>query len=190
MKSNLSVKHRLKAGHYEVIGETLAKYEFFEAGWNPYERFLDVDKTDFILRKRTDEKIVYREIQVKYGKLYDVGSKWEKSLFSITSWRFFNPNEFAELRDRTDFYIAYILAHDDGYEKDTFIFSAAEFHDLLHAAIPSKEKVKVYLSCDKAESKKDRRWYLRRKAGKMDEISEDNCLEVTKHYRSFHKLED
>jgi hypothetical protein len=35
-----------KAGHYEILGETYAKFEFFQHGWNPYSRFLDVDKVD------------------------------------------------------------------------------------------------------------------------------------------------
>ena len=35
---------RSRAGHYEILGETYAKFEFFEKGWNPYSRFLDVDK--------------------------------------------------------------------------------------------------------------------------------------------------
>ena len=33
-------KLRRKAGHYEILGETHAKYEFFQQGWNPYSRFL------------------------------------------------------------------------------------------------------------------------------------------------------
>jgi hypothetical protein len=44
---------RRKAGHYEVLGETYAKFEFFQKGWNPYSRFLDVDKVDLILRRTT-----------------------------------------------------------------------------------------------------------------------------------------
>ena len=72
-------KHR--AGHYEILGETLAKFEFFEAGWNPYQRYLDVDKVDFVLRKRRANRVVYREVQVKYGKLYDCGLKWEQPMF-------------------------------------------------------------------------------------------------------------
>ncbi len=30
---------RSRAGHYEILGETYAKFEFFEKGWNPYTRF-------------------------------------------------------------------------------------------------------------------------------------------------------
>ena len=45
----------MKAGHYEIQGETIAKFEFFENGYNPYSRYLDVDKVDIVLRKKTDK---------------------------------------------------------------------------------------------------------------------------------------
>lgn len=32
----------LKSGHYEIHGETIAKFEFFQNGFNPYSRYLDV----------------------------------------------------------------------------------------------------------------------------------------------------
>src|SRR5437763_5134552 len=86
---------RRKAGHYEILGETYAKFEFFEKGWNPYSRFLDVDKVDLILRRRSQTgQRLYREIQVKFGKLYPVGQAWEQEHFDFTSWRFFKENEF------------------------------------------------------------------------------------------------
>jgi hypothetical protein len=46
-----------KAGHQEILGETLAKFEFFQNGWHPYSRFLDIDKVDLILRRRLADKI-------------------------------------------------------------------------------------------------------------------------------------
>ena len=49
----LLTEARQKAGHYEILGETYAKFEFFENGWYPYSRFFDVDKVDLILRRRT-----------------------------------------------------------------------------------------------------------------------------------------
>ena len=90
----LAADMRSRAGHYEILGETYAKFEFFEKGWNPYSRFLDVDKVDLILRRRsaTGQRI-YREIQVKFGKLYPVGPAWERELFDFTSWRFFKEQE-------------------------------------------------------------------------------------------------
>ena len=87
-------KLRRKAGHYEILGETYAKFEFFQKGWNPYSRFLDVDKVDLILRRTKGGSPVYREVQVKFGKLYRVGAAWERRLFDVTSWRFFRNDEF------------------------------------------------------------------------------------------------
>jgi hypothetical protein len=52
---------RRKAGHQEILGETLAKFEFFQHGWHPYSRFLDVDKIDLILRRRLDSQVQYRK---------------------------------------------------------------------------------------------------------------------------------
>lgn len=120
---------RRRAGHYEVLGETYAKFEFFQDGWNPYSRFLDVDKVDLILRKATATGPLYREVQVKFGKLYEVGSLWERRLFDLTSWRFFKEGEFDGLY--ANLYVAYVLSPDDGYHGDLFIFPVREFADLL-----------------------------------------------------------
>ena len=60
----LTPEKQQQAGHYEVLGETYAAFELFENGWNPYSRFLDVDKVDFILRKLLENKpIPRREIE-------------------------------------------------------------------------------------------------------------------------------
>src|SRR5882672_9746011 len=113
---------RRKAGHYEILGETYAKFEFFENGWNPYSRFLDVDKVDVILRRRHRNRPIYREVQVKYGKLWPLKPSQEGGLFDSTSWRFFREDEFDAFLDHSDFYIVLILAADAGYAGDIFIF--------------------------------------------------------------------
>ncbi|KHL91331.1 hypothetical protein QW71_35295 [Paenibacillus sp. IHB B 3415] len=150
-------KEKLATGHYEVVGETYAKMEFYEQGWNPYSRFLDVEKIDLILRKRVNSQIVYKEIQVKFGKLYEVNTKFEKLHFDLTSWRFFNPNEFNRYEENDSLYIAYVLSKDFKYEGDIFIFPVKEFSSLLKQAIPSKDKVKLYIS----HSIKEDKWYIR-----------------------------
>lgn len=179
-----TTKEKLKAGHYEILGETLAKFELFEAGWNPYERYLDVDKVDLILRRRQGDQITYREVQVKYGKLYDVGTAWEKELFDITSWRFFTDNTFAEFHRRTDYFIAYVLAHDSGYKGDIFILPTRDFDALITQAISSGGQRKVYIS----RSKQDQhRWFLR-KSTRFEALDEQSCIEVTKYRRAFDLL--
>jgi hypothetical protein len=176
-------KHR--AGHYEILGETLAQFEFFEAGWNPYQRYLDVDKVDFILRKREGDDVIYREVQVKYGKLYDCTLKWEQPLFDLSSWRFFKDQEFSASVNRKDFFLAYILAHDSGYKGDIFVFPVAVFDDLLSKAIVSAGQRMVWISRSKADPA---RWYFRIKRG-FDQIGAATCIDVSSYHRNFALLE-
>ncbi len=150
--AGLDAETRRRAGHYEILGETYAKFEFFENGWNPYSRFLDVDKVDFILRRLHTNRPVYREVQVKFGKLHRCTAKWELQHFDVTSWRFFRENEFDAFLDHPDFFVAYVLAEDSGYLRDMFIFPVRDFVGLLRAAILLRkwgQKEGVYLAIEK-----------------------------------------
>jgi len=185
----LAADMRSRAGHYEILGETYAKFEFFEKGWNPYSRFLDVDKVDLILRRRIEGQIVYREIQVKFGKLYPVGPAWEREHFDFTSWRFFKEEEFAGHLDQKDFFIAYILSrdpdpHKPAYQGDIFIFPVRKFVEIVRQGISSKGQRKVYLSRLKGE---EERWVLR-KATRFAKITDEACLDVTEYRRNFEVL--
>jgi len=180
---------RSRAGHYEILGETYAKFEFFEKGWNPYSRFLDVDKVDLILRRRINGQIVYREIQVKFGKLYPVGPDWERQLFDFTSWRFFKEAEFIGQSEQKDFFIACVLSRDPdpykpAYQGDIFIFPVRRFVEVIREGIASKGQRKVYLSRLKGM---EERWFLR-KAARFATINDDVCLDVTKYRRNFEVL--
>jgi hypothetical protein len=179
-----AVQDRQRAGHYEVLGETYAKFEFFEAGWNPYSRFLDTDKVDLLLRRTISGNRTYREVQVKYGKLHEVKTSWERLFFDFTSWRFFKPDEFADYEHREDFYIAYVLARDIGYRGDIFVFPVREFVGVLNDSIPSGSRVKVYLSRCLGN---DERWVLRKKA-RFDEVNDESCLDVSHYRRNFAQL--
>jgi hypothetical protein len=182
LQENIPAVERSKAGHYEILGETYAKFEFFENGWNPYTRFLDVDKVDLILRRRQARQIVYRAVQVKFGKLYDVGPAWEQALFDVTSWRFFRENEFEEQRDQKHFFIAYILSRDKDYRDDILIFPVRDFMEVIRCGISSKGQRKIYLSRSRADPS---RWFLRRLT-KFAAL--EDCLEVTKYRRYFDAL--
>ena len=187
----LAADMRSRAGHYEVLGETYAKFEFFEKGWNPYSRFLDVDKVDLILRRRdASGQRVYREVQVKFGKLYTVGPAWEREHFDVTSWRFFREDEFKAQIEQKDFFIAYVLSRDPSpdkpaYQGDIFIFPVCEFDRIIRCGIPSKGQRKVYLSRLKGEQE---RWVLRR-ATRFSEINDGTCLDVSAFRRNFQALE-
>ena len=57
-----------KAANYEILGETYAKFESFENGWNPYSTFRDVDKVDLILIRTEAGRFFFREVQSQTGK--------------------------------------------------------------------------------------------------------------------------
>ena len=179
---NPELKH--KAGHYEILGETLAKFEFFQHGWNPYSRFLDVDKVDLLLRRSVSGKPLYREIQVKFGKLYPVKPAWERRLFDVTSWRFFRVDEFKAAADHL--FLAYILSRDEGYQGDLFIFPIRDFAAIVKQAPLAGGKHRVYLSRSNSQQEN---WYLRRQSS-FGSISPESCLDVSKYRRAFHLLED
>ena len=184
MKSNIDKNKfdKSKAGHYEIQGETIAKFEFFDNGYNPYSRYLDIDKVDLILRKREGKKIGYIEVQVKYGKLYKCDAKWEKKIFDYTTWRFFKPDEFKSAHN--NLYVAYVTSPDSGYKGDMFIFPANEFNNLIKQGISrNTKKGQQFMVCI-AHSMADDRWYLRKKANFTD-INDSNTIDVTNYRRNF-----
>ena len=175
---------RQKAGHYEILGETYAQFEFFENGWNPYSRFLDVDKVDFILRRRVEQCVTYREVQVKYGKLYHCGPKWERELFDITSWRFFQHDAFDSLAGRTDFFICFVFAEDIGYRGDIFLFPIDDFISLLKSAVGAERKT-LLISRSRHDPSK---WYLRRQ-GRFTQLTAKTVADVSSYRRAFNLLQ-
>jgi hypothetical protein len=180
----MEAEFRRRAGHYEVLGETYAKFEFFQKGWNPYSRFLDVDKVDLILRRSTGGKPTYREVQVKFGKLYRVGPAWERKLFDVTSWRFFKQEEFDNASP--SLYVAYVLSEDDEYRGDFFVFPVRDFAAIVRSAPIAGGKHRVYLS--RTIGKKPR-WVLRRHRGAFEDVTTATCLDVTDYRRNFDLLE-
>lgn len=176
---------RQKAGHQEIQWETIAKFEFFDHWYNPYSRYLDIDKVDLLLRKRDDEtlEVKYIEVQVKYWKLYKCWLKWEQKFFDYTSWRFFNPNEF-EWEKYKNLFVAYVLSRDEWYRWDIFIFTAEYFSKLIKSWIPSNTKSWLKYKMCIAHSKDDDKWYLWKKTN-FNEIDDDNTINVTQFRRNF-----
>ncbi len=170
-----------------MVGETLARIEFFEQGWNPYSRFLDTEKIDLLLRRKIGGETLYREIQVKYGRLYPVGSPWERKLFDVTSWRFFKDDEFDGYASAPNLFIAYVLAPPEGYRGDLFLFTVQEFISLLRSAPHSgkKGRRKAYLSRLKDGSG---RWVLRTASRKFDSVTPGTAVDVTSYRQAFQKL--
>lgn len=173
---------KLKAGHYEILGETIANFEFFDNGFNPYSRYLDVDKIDLILRKRVGQKIQYIEVQVKYGRLYKFNPKWLVNTFDYTSWKFFKLDPFKNADN--NLFVAYVFSYPDGYKGDIFIFPANVFNNLINSGIICDTKkgkqAKVYI----AHSTKDNRWFLMKKWS-FKAINTETTIDVTKYRRNF-----
>ena len=176
-------EQRRKAGHYEILGETYAKFEFFQRGWNPYSRFLDVDKVDFVLRRVAKGTPQYREVQVKFGKLYRTRPAWERRLFDVTSWRFFKPGEFTN--SMPHLFICYVLSEDDQYRGDLFLFPVRDFAESIHAAPLAGGKHRVYISRSKEAPD---RWLLRRQS-RFEAITNTSCLDVSRYRRAFDLLD-
>lgn len=172
-----------KAGHYEVLGETLAKFEFFQNEWHPYTHFLDVDKVDIVLRRRRGNSVEYRDVQVKYGKLYEIMAKWEHKLFCTTSWQFFTAKELQGLEDRKGLYLAYVLSRDNRYLGDIFIFPITDFVAAVRQSVRSGEdRYKVYISKGHSD---DNHWYVRRQGRKFETLDEPSVFDVSQYYRNF-----
>jgi len=180
---SLSMKQKKqKAGHQEILGETLAKFEFFQKGWHPYSRFLDVDKVDLILRGQSLGKTIYREIQVKFGKLYECKRRWENRLFSETSWRFFTEKNLHDMEVDGKLFLCYVMSPDKDFQRDIFIFPVRKFTQIVRKAPRTKSgKYNVYISKSRGDPP---RWYLRRKS-KFERIEGKSAIDVTRYYLNF-----
>ncbi len=180
---------KFKAGHAEIQGETIAKFELFEQGFNPYSRYLDVDKVDLILRKRKETTITYREVQVKYGRLWHVGKRWEQVLFDVTSWKFFKPDEFKD--SNHSLFVVYVLAlpPPEGYQGDLFIFPARKFHELINHApsVNSKKGIRKEVFLSRALG--DGKWYWRTKMRFTKEEFKRSVIPIEEYRRNFSLLE-
>ena len=179
----------LRSGHLEIIGETAAKLLLFQKGWNPYSRFLDVDKVDLILRRNRNNITEYREIQVKYRKLFkpEKPSRWDAKLFSATAWYTADVNEFASHRE--GFFVMFIFGYPDReIEKDVLIFPSRVLHEIIQRSPLHKKQGDqrvLYIS----KSCTDSRWYIRLTRKKFDQIDDNNCEDVTKYLNNFSILD-
>jgi len=174
-----------RSGHLEIIGETAAKLLLFQQGWNPYSRFLDVDKVDLILRRNRKSATEYREIQVKYRRLYvsDKSSRWASKLFSATAWYNADMDEFAS--HRPGFFVMFIFGYADRQiEKDVLIFPSRDLHEIIQRCPLLKKNGNarvLYISKSCAES----RWYVRLTRNKFAQIDANTGVDVTKYLNNF-----
>lgn len=178
-----------RSGHLEIIGETAAKLLLFQQGWNPYSRFLDVDKVDLILRRNRKNAPEYREIQVKYRRLFGAGkpSHWGSKLFSATAWYTADADEFAS--HRPGFFVMFVFGYPDRrIEEDVLIFPSRDLHKIIQRAPLHKKNDDarvLYIS----KSSDDSSWYVRLTRRKFAQIAADTCVDVTKYKNNFSVLD-
>ncbi|MBX7244057.1 MAG: hypothetical protein K1X53_01080 [Candidatus Sumerlaeaceae bacterium] len=174
-----------RSGHLEIIGETQAKLLLFRQGWNPYSRFLDVDKVDLILRRSNGERTEYREIQVKYRRLWEgkEQQRWESDLFSITAW--FPAAKDAFASHRSGLFVMFIFGYSDRrIEQDVLIFRSRDLHKLIQASPLHKkggEDRALFISKSRSNSK----WYVRLTRQKFTKIDATTCIDVTKYRNNY-----
>lgn len=176
-----------RSGHLEVIRETAAKLLLFQQGWNPYSRFLDQDKVDLILRRKRGDDIDYREIQVKYRRLYHFSrTRWAGKLFSLGAWYAPDPDEF--VAHRHGLFVMFIFGHPDrSLDKDVLIFPSCDLHRIIQQAPLHKKggaQKSVYLW-----RSSEGRWYVLLTRKKFLQIDANTCVDVTKYRNNFAVLD-
>ncbi len=183
--SNQATADKSRSGHLEIIGETAAKLLLFQKGWNPYSRFLDEDKVDLILRRKSRNAPEYREIQVKYRRLWagEKQGKWASKLFSATAWYTADMGEFSS--HRPGFFVMFVFGYEDRRpETDVLIFPSRKLHEIIQRSPLHKkggETRALYISKSSADS----RWYVRLKRRKFSQIDAKTCEDVTKYRNNF-----
>lgn len=184
METEFSDQQRFrKAGHQEILGETIAKFELFRAGWNPYNRFLDEEKVDLVVRRRTKGAIEYADIQVKQLRLYSVSEKYARETFDVTSWGFFRRDAMKDAHEHL--VIAIVLVHREAergatitdFQGDIFYLTAKRFGKLLGSSPGNEKEAKLYF----ARLKRDpSRWFCCTQWNKVHaETMLSSAVEVT-----------
>lgn len=180
---------RAKAGHQEILGETIAKFELFRNGWNPYSRFLDAERIDLVARKNTGKEILYADVQVKKITLFRVGEKWASQLFDVVAWRLFKGTEFDDCNP--NLVVALVLIQGENgesitdYQGDIFLFTAARFSELLKQAVPSKG-VKMLLARSVSDPS---RWFWCKAWNSKMGLDPASVIEVSDARQAFHVLD-
>jgi len=169
-----------RPGSLGIIGETAAKLLFHEKGWNPFTHFIDEDKVDLILRRSRGNKPEYREIQVKYRRLYDNRpSRWARKLFLETIKYDVKADEFKNRRK--NFFVLFVFGYpQQAIEKDVLLFPSKDLHQIIKKTYGTKAKV-LYIS----KALDGKRWLALRKRRKFHQINHKTCQDVSRYLNNF-----
>jgi hypothetical protein len=155
-----------KAGHKEVIGETIAKLVLYRNGFNPYSRFLDTEAIDILVRNDKNNNTTYNEIQIKYSKKYQ--DPKENYWFSIQQSTF---------KPRHYFYFMFICENEDQILIIPSL-TIGRMLDKLKITIPKGKKLgKWHFIVDRDGD----RFFLRTKRG-------EEKIEVTNYLNNYEVL--
>lgn len=176
---------KVKPGHQEIIGETLAKLWFFENGWDPYDRFLDRFKVDFVLRTQKQPDPIYRDIQVKFRSLHEP-PKWMKPMFCSQTGIALGKDEFKDHRPQL-FIVVVLRAKTKPNQVDYFVFPSDWFRSRVEEAPFYKADVSKIVSFAKGTEGDD--WFILKQRKQFKSISPETCLSI-KEYRNNASLLD
>jgi hypothetical protein len=94
--------------------------------------------------------------------------------------------EPASLTERSGLFLTYVLAPDDGFKGDMFVFPIDTFADIVRRSDKlNNGSYRVYISRSQQDAK---RWYVRRRA-RFGELNDETTIDVTAYYRNFACLE-
>jgi len=175
-----------RAGHQEIHGENIAQFEFSQAGWNPFKHYVDVDKVDLLLRRRTPPNPPeYREVQVKWCRSWKI-TGWRGKFFTHVSWRNFTTEDFADYRP--ELFIAFVTPNAEQiYTGDIFIFRSRDFHELI-LRCPAF-KLGTNRKFFELGQHHDGRWFLLLKRNASKHLDADTGVEITSAWRNFDLLD-
>lgn len=159
---------KTKSGDRGIVGETIAKLKLWQNGYNVYSRFLDVDVIDMVVRCKEDEKVYYKEIQVKWSNLFKKGKNQNNPhyWFAIKKKAFeINPN----------CYFLLICKNED----DIFIFPARELRSIAEKC-----------SYNTKDEKYDVKIYPRGSSWVIKRLSEYGEIEISKWYNDFEIIKE
>lgn len=127
-------------GHQEVAGETMAKLKVWHNRRSPFDRFLDNDRINTTLRRCLGLVSEDREIQVKYGRVYDDLPRWQQACLACFSCRPPHAEEVCEPRPELCLETAIDAAKGCDRKIDIFLPRRVEFQGLIPGAVQFTSK--------------------------------------------------
>jgi len=150
-----------KAGLEGIIGERKAVGKLLELGYQAFEKTIDADAIDLVVRCKKGRNILFREIQVKYSKYYEKSKNY---------WFAINASTFEK---RVNYFFMFIC----GDENKIFIIASEKMKDFLKRMLWHERGKKWMIYIIERKNK----WYFRTKSGN------DN-IDITEYLNEFDQL--